>query len=55
MDLRFTATAILALPHATEYFLVKVMEKANLAAIHCKRITIVPKDMYLVRAITHMW
>ena len=55
MDLRFTATAVLALHDATEYFLVEVIEKANLAAIHHKRITIAPKDMYLVRTITHMW
>ena len=54
MDPCFTATAILALHHATEYFLIEVMEKANLAAIHHKRITIAPKDMYLVRAITHV-
>ena len=53
-DLCFTATAILELHHATEYFLVEVMEKANLATIHHKRITIAPKEMYLVRAIPHV-
>ena len=54
-DLRFTATAILALHHASEYFLVEVMEKTNLAALHYKRIMTAPKDMHLVKAITHMW
>ena len=53
-DLRFTATAILALHHASEYFLVEVMEKTNLAALHRKRIMIAPKDMHLIKAITHM-
>ena len=55
MDLRFTATAILALHQASEYFLMEVMEKTHLAALHCKRIMIAPKDMHLVKAITHMW
>ena len=54
-DLRFTATAILALHHTSEYFLMEVMEKTNLAALHHKRITITPKDMQLVKVITHMW
>ena len=54
-DLRFTATAILALHHASEYFLMEVMEKTHLAALYCKRITIAPKDMHLIKAITHMW
>ena len=53
-DLRFTATAILALHHASEYFLAEVIEKTNLAALHHKRIMISPKDMHLVKAITHM-
>ena len=54
-DLRFTATAILALHHASEYFLMEVMEKTHLAALHHKRIMIAPKDMHFVKAITHMW
>ena len=54
-DLRFTATTILALHHASEYFLVEVMETPHLAALHHRRITIALKDMHLVKAITHMW
>ena len=54
-DLRFTATAILTLHHAAKYFLIEVMQKTNLAAIHCKCIMIAPKDMQLVQVITHMW
>ena len=54
-DSRFTATSILALHHTAEYFLVEVMQKTHMAAIHCRRVTIAPKDMHLVKAITHMW
>ena len=54
-DLRFTAISILALHHAAKYFLIEVMQKTNLTAILCKCITIAPKDMQLVKAITHMW
>ena len=54
-DLRFTATSILALHHTAECFLVEVMQKTHMAAIHHRCITIAPKDMHLVKAITHMW
>ena len=54
-DLRFTATAILALHHASEYFLMEVMKKTHLAALHHERIMIAPRDMHLVKAITYMW
>ena len=47
-DLRFPATAILAFYHASEYFLMEVMEKTHLAALHHKRIRIAPKDMHLI-------
>ena len=46
-DLRFIATSILALHHAAEYFLVEVIEKMHLAALHCKSIMIAPKDIHL--------
>ena len=46
-DLRFTATAILALHHASECLLMEVMEKTHLAALHHKRITVAPKDSIL--------
>ena len=42
-------------PSCDYNFLVEVMEKTNLAALHRRRITIVPKDMQLVKNITHMW
>lgn len=46
-DLRFQASAILALQEASEAYLVSVLEDANLCAIHAKRVTIMPKDIQL--------
>ena len=53
-DLRFTVTAILALHHASEYFLMEAIEKTHLAALYRKRIMIAPMDMHLIKAVTHM-
>jgi histone H3 len=50
-DLRFQTTAILALQEASEAYLVHLFENANLAAIHAKRVTIMPRDMQLARRI----
>ena len=44
-DLRFQSSAVLALQEATEAFIVGLFEDTNLAAIHAKRVTIMPKDM----------
>lgn len=50
-DLRFQSAAVLSLQEAAEAYLVGVFEDTNLAAIHAKRITIMPKDMMLARRI----
>ncbi len=50
-DLRFQATAIIALQEATEAYMVSLFEDSNLCAIHGKRVTIMPKDMQLARRI----
>ena len=47
--MNWQATALLAIHTAGEDYLVKVFEAANLNAIHCKRQTIMPKDMQLSR------
>ena len=47
-DLRFQSAAIMALQEASEAFLVGLFEDANLAAIHAKRVTIMPKDLKLI-------
>ena len=46
-DLRFQSVAIQALQEAAEYYLVGLFEDSNLAAIHAKRVTIMPKDIQL--------
>ena len=50
-DLRFQSSAVLALQEAAEAYLVGLFEDTNLAAIHAKRVTIMPKDMQLARRI----
>lgn len=50
-DLRFQTTALMALQEAAEAYLIGLMEDTNLCAIHCKRVTIMPKDLQLARRI----
>jgi histone H3 len=50
-DLRFQGSAVLALQEASEAYLVGLFEDTNLAAIHAKRVTIMPKDIQLARRI----
>ena len=50
-DIRFRSSAIGALQEATESYLVGLFEDTNLAAIHAKRVTILPKDIQLARRI----
>ena len=47
-DLRFQASAILALQEASEAYITRLFQDANLATIHAHRVTIMPKDMHLV-------
>jgi len=48
-DLRFQAAALEALQEAAEAYLVGVFEDANWCAIHAKRVTIQPKDLFLTQ------
>ncbi len=50
-DLRFQASAFMALQEAAEAYLVGLFEEVNLCAIHAKRVTIMPKDIQLARRI----
>lgn len=50
-DVRFQRDAIEALREGAEAYLVWMFEYANLAAIHTRRVTIMPKDIQLVRRI----
>ncbi|XP_060602026.1 uncharacterized protein LOC132755225 [Ruditapes philippinarum] len=45
----WTAHALLAIQEAAEAYLVYLFEDANLCAIHAKRVTIMPKDIFLAR------
>ena len=51
IDFRFSTTGVMALRDATEAYLVDLFEMANLCAIHARRVTIMPKDIWLVRRI----
>lgn len=50
-DLRFAASALLALQEAAEAYLVGLFEDSNLCAVHCKRVTLMVKDLQLARRI----
>ena len=50
-DLRFQLAAVLCLQEVAEAYLVKLFDNANLCAIHARRVTIMPKDIYLARRI----
>lgn len=50
-DVRFQTVSVLALQEASESKMVELFEDSNLAAIHGKRVTVMPKDMRLVRRI----
>ena len=47
-NIRWQSNAITALQKASEHYLVRLFEDTQLCAIHAKRITIQPKDMFLV-------
>ena len=48
-ELRFQASAVLALQEAAEAFLISYFEDAMLAGIHAKRVTLTFRDMELVK------
>merc|ERR1712078_692865 len=48
-DLMFQGQALLALQEAAEMYMVGMFEDTNLAAIHAKRVTIMPRDLSLAR------
>ena len=50
-DLKLQSTAISVLQEAGEMPLVGLLEQSNLCILHAKRVTIMPKDVQLVRRI----
>ena len=52
-DFRWTADALNALQEAAEAALVLLFESSTLASIHAKRVTLMPRDIQLVRRLAH--
>ncbi len=48
-DLHFQSLAVLALHEASEAYMVGMFEDTNLAALHAKHVTIMPRDILLAR------
>ncbi|OQR97715.1 histone H3.1-like [Achlya hypogyna] len=53
IDLRFQASALVALQETAEAYLVGLFQDANLCAAHAKRVTLMPSDLYLARRLRH--
>jgi histone H3 len=51
VDARFTTNALVCIREILEVDVTKWFELANIAAIHAKRVTVMPKDMEVVRRI----
>ena len=50
-DIRMQETALEALQEAAETYLVRLLDDANLCALHTRRITLMPRDIQLARRI----
>ena len=48
-EYRWTQTAVRALQEAAEAYLVSLFESAQTAAYHARRVTVMPRDIHLVR------
>ncbi|RWS20977.1 hypothetical protein B4U80_10637 [Leptotrombidium deliense] len=52
---RMQSSALLALQEASEAYLVQYFEDSMSCAVHAKRVTVMPKDMQLVRTLRGRW
>jgi len=43
--------AVLALQEASEAYMIGIFEDINLAALHAKRVAIMPRDIFLARCL----
>ena len=50
-EMRIQSVALEALQEAAEVYLVRLLDDANLCALHSRRITLMPKDIQLARRI----
>lgn len=54
LQTKFQASSLLALQEAAEAYLVSIFEDSNLAAIHARRKTLMPKDLGMVKRIRNL-
>ena len=54
-NVRITAEALGALQEAAEMAITTLMEMSNHCAIHAKRVTLMDKDIGLVRSLMNIW
>jgi histone H3 len=47
--LRWAASAVAAVQEATESYIISLLSDANLAALHSRRVTALPRDLQLAR------
>jgi len=52
-DLRWNSTAIECLQEASEAYLVNFLTECNLVALHAKRVTVMVRDINLVKQLRH--
>jgi len=52
---KISVSALAAIHEAAEQALVMVFEMTNHAAIHARRVTVMPKDVRFIRDIMGMW
>ena len=52
-DLSFTKNSFVILQHSIEYYLVKLLEHAQLAALHAQRTIVCPRDLQLIRTLNY--
>ena len=50
-DLRFQSLAVFALHEASEAYMIGMFEDTNLAALHAKHVTIMPRDILLAQCL----
>ena len=50
---RIEVSTLMALQEATEAYLIQYLEDALLGTIHCKRVTLSAKDLYLIKAMRY--
>ncbi|CAJ1360222.1 unnamed protein product [Effrenium voratum] len=52
---RMESQALLALQEAAECLVTAMMDECNAAAVHAKRVTVMPKDLMLIRRLNGTW